>query len=317
MCGKGHVGWKPPFYFIMLKKKRKEVIIPLETPSQANGKSISNCIAAKARCDLRRPSCSRCESRNIPCAYARPAPADPTDRPAPLYADNSGSVPRARTNTDNSGAGNFPPGCGLVSPQLSLELEALMGTDAAATTTTTVVPYIDYASAGFTNISDVGPTLYSCSVPEIFRCDMSGATTVSGPGFDSIYSNPRGHYSGASANASSYAESSLDVRLGLDSGNDSSPGADTDASADRLPATGEGRDSFSGGHSTDTTPPGEEDLAPWVLALADKTITPDPPTLVEHSGMWPVSNIFLFFSFTCCRYLCAARGGWGRRRGGK
>lgn len=250
----------------------------LEPTPSVRQRACCNCIGAKARCDLRRPFCSRCESRNITCAYSRPAPAD-NNRPTPLYADNSGSVPRT---ADNSGtAANFP-GCGLVSSQLSLELEALASTD------TTVVPYLDYASSNLTSISDAGPALYSCSVPEIFQCDMAGATTLSGPGFDSIYSNSCGHYdsASASASASSYAESGLDARLALDNGNsnDSSPGADTNSSADRLPVSGEGGKTFSGGHSTDTTQSGEEDLAPWILALADRTITPDLPRLVEHSA---------------------------------
>ena len=40
-------------------------------------KSCNQCVADKAKCNLKRPSCSRCSMRNIACMYAGPEPESP------------------------------------------------------------------------------------------------------------------------------------------------------------------------------------------------------------------------------------------------
>ncbi|PYI12199.1 hypothetical protein BO78DRAFT_441337 [Aspergillus sclerotiicarbonarius CBS 121057] len=40
-------------------------------------KSCNQCAADKAKCSLKRPSCSRCSMRHIPCMYASPEPESP------------------------------------------------------------------------------------------------------------------------------------------------------------------------------------------------------------------------------------------------
>lgn len=52
-------------------------------PQTLRRKSCHQCVADKARCNLKRPSCSRCSVRSIPCQYIS---ADATDTP---QADNN------------------------------------------------------------------------------------------------------------------------------------------------------------------------------------------------------------------------------------
>ncbi|KAI0459162.1 hypothetical protein F5B21DRAFT_457425 [Xylaria acuta] len=236
----------------------------LEPTPSARQKACRNCVEAKARCDLKRPTCSRCDVRSIPCAYPRPA----------------------RTATTNSGSGrnaNSGPAseCGLVDPRLGLDAGAatIADTDAAVST------YLD-CGTDFTSFS-------GCLVPGLFPpdlTDVSDATPSSGSGFHAVYSTSCSTASTHTAPCTSHHSDSpfdagsLDVQLDLDS----SPGLNADLPVAPRGNFGDGTrllldevDSFS---ATETTAPTDaKEIEPWILALATKSIKHDPPALVQHS----------------------------------
>ncbi|RYC62697.1 hypothetical protein CHU98_g3496 [Xylaria longipes] len=258
----------------------------------------SNCVEAKARCDLKRPACSRCDVRSIPCVYPRLARTAATD---------TGPVPKAHSGLASE--------CSLVDPRLDLDAGAVTIADADADVGT----YLDCES-DFTGLS-------GCLVPELFHpdsTDVSDATPSSGSGFHAVYStscstvgthtppcNSNSHHS-----VSPFGAGSLDVQLDLDS----SPGIDADLPVVLREDFGYGTrlllddvDSFSATGTTATTDPKEID--PWILALAAKPIVPDPPALLEHSVQtlfrnfrsWPrmlakgiqLPPMIHFFQFCC------------------
>ncbi|RAH67251.1 Zn(II)2Cys6 transcription factor domain-containing protein [Aspergillus aculeatinus CBS 121060] len=51
-------------------------------PQTVRRKACSQCVADKTRCNLKRPSCSRCSMRQIPCQYPNPF-LDSSDSPSP------------------------------------------------------------------------------------------------------------------------------------------------------------------------------------------------------------------------------------------
>ncbi|KAI0540314.1 hypothetical protein GGR58DRAFT_461637 [Xylaria digitata] len=248
----------------------------LEPTPSVRQKACRNCIAAKARCDLQRPGCSRCNSRGIPCAYARP-PRIIGRRECPPTA-NSGSVPNAGTD--------LAAACDLVDPQLDL--------DARAVTLTGTYTNVSSLECGtdFTSLPRTGPATHGCLVPDHqFPSDSvttADATPGSETGFPTVFSTScntvsiyAGHNTYSHDSASSYA-GSLEVQLDIDSG---SPEVDLN-----LPVIL--RENFedvqpvpedSGPTTTTTTAVNGEDIEPWILALAAKPGIPDPPALVEHS----------------------------------
>ncbi|KAI1737482.1 hypothetical protein F4680DRAFT_428763 [Xylaria scruposa] len=240
----------------------------LEPTPSVRQKACRHCVEAKARCDLKRPICSRCDVRSIPCAYPRSAKPPPTDS-----GSGSGSAP----NTNPGSASES----GLVDPHLGLDTGAatIGGTDAD------LGPFPD-CGADFTNLS-------GCLVPELFpsgSTDVSDATPSSGSGFHAAYSTSCSTASTHNPPCNSHQSNSpfhcgsLDVQLDLDS----SPGADTDLPVALREYSGNGAtllsdevDLFS---ATEPLPPMDtKEIEPWMLALAAKPIREDPPALVEHS----------------------------------
>ncbi|KAI0554071.1 hypothetical protein F4679DRAFT_529369 [Xylaria curta] len=264
----------------------------LEPTPSVRQKACRNCVEAKARCDLKRPTCSRCDARSVPCAYPRSARPPATD-------SGSGSAP----NTNPGSASE----CGLVDPRLGLDTGAVAigGSDADLS------PFPD-CGADFTNLS-------GCLVPELFTSDSSDATPSSGSGFHAAYSTSCSttstHIPPCNSN-SPFITGSLDVQLDLDS----SPGADTDLPVALRECSGNGAtllsdevDLFS---ATEPLPPMDaKEIEPWMLALAAKPIKQDPPALVEHSVQtllrafrsWPrmlakgiqLPPVIHFFQFCC------------------
>ncbi|KAH6647593.1 hypothetical protein BKA67DRAFT_577951 [Truncatella angustata] len=72
----------------------------LEPKPSVRQKACKSCTTAKARCDLVRPTCSRCVSRGFTCTYIRPLPppvtssgsdSAPTEARVPLVAHHHNS----------------------------------------------------------------------------------------------------------------------------------------------------------------------------------------------------------------------------------
>jgi hypothetical protein len=258
----------------------------LEPTPSVRQKACRSCIFAKARCDLQRPACSRCDTRDIPCVYARPVRTVGRQEPAPTTTSNSGSAPDA-----NSGLG---PGYGPAAPpQPNLDTGRVNIADADRDVTS----YLG-CGAGFVDLPTPESAIHSCLLPELFpsaSADPADATPNSGQGFDPVYAtscstpsthaapNTHSHHS-----ASPYA-GSLEAPIDLDG---SSPAVDVDLCVIPQGNLGGMR---SGGDSWPAITPEVGEIEPWMLALAAKPITPDPPCLVEHSGMQPSQALFLFF----------------------
>ncbi|KAI1422016.1 hypothetical protein F5Y12DRAFT_765194 [Xylaria sp. FL1777] len=246
----------------------------LEPRPSARQKSCRNCIIAKSRCDLQRPECSRCNSRNIPCAYARPARAMGSRDYG--HTVNSDSVTSANRDLDS--------GCSLINPELSLTANAT--TIAASDTSGTA--YADCV-ANFTSLPSAGPA-HNCLVPDLFQSgpvDILDATSSSESAFHSAYSscgttgthathNTQGHHSTGSCSGT------LEAQLELDSG---SPGVGVNPAATPREILGY-VDSFCPKLMTTSaaTPDAAVAIDPWILSLAAKPLLPDPPCLVEHSA---------------------------------
>ncbi|KAK7055088.1 C6 finger domain protein [Favolaschia claudopus] len=73
-------------------KQPKERVTSKQTSSQFSSrkKSCQKCAEAKARCDLQRPICSRCQGRNISCQWFT---VDPPDVPPSIYASIEEACP--------------------------------------------------------------------------------------------------------------------------------------------------------------------------------------------------------------------------------
>ncbi|KAI1277922.1 hypothetical protein F5Y07DRAFT_362053 [Xylaria sp. FL0933] len=245
----------------------------LEPRPSVRQKACRACIVAKARCDLLRPACSRCNSRDIPCAYTRPVNNVASQDGASTA--NSGSAASA-----NAG---LTSGC---DPDMHLDSEVIniAGSD------TNVTDYMG-CDADFTSLSVAGPS-HNCLVPELFpsgSVDTSDATASSESGFHSAYltyptcsttstpitHNPHSHHSVGSCSGS------LETQLDIDS---SSPGVDINVPT----ASRENLDyvhSFCPGPLTPATGAHDaEEIEPWIIALAGRNISPDSPRLVEHSA---------------------------------
>ncbi|KAI0424086.1 hypothetical protein F5Y09DRAFT_325406 [Xylaria sp. FL1042] len=245
----------------------------LEPRPSVRQKACRTCIVAKARCDLQRPACSRCNSRNIPCAYARPAKTI-TSQDCPSTS-NSDSV--ANANVDL---------CGLITPDINLDTEAIniAGSD------TNVSAYMG-CDADFTSLSGAGPP-HNCLVPELFpsgSVDTSDATASSESGFHSTYSTypicgttstPATHHPHNHHSVGSCTES-LETQLDLDS---SSPRVDINLPVVSREDLGYVSPFCPAPTLPTTAAPDTDEIEPWILALAGKAIFPDSPRLVEHSA---------------------------------
>ncbi|KAI3324305.1 hypothetical protein HD806DRAFT_494690 [Xylariaceae sp. AK1471] len=239
-------------------------------------KACRNCIAAKARCDLQRPACSRCNSRDNPCVYIRPARTMGEQHPA----INSG--PLSNANSDSASGGR------TLDPRIN-DTEAVTIADADTNGST----YLDYGT-DFTGLSGLGSGIRGCSIPDLFPSGSfhtSDANPSSGSGFPTFYStSPSTTRTHATPNTQSHGSTSsyagsLDVQMDLDSNN-----AEADADLPLVPRANlenvqlvpDEVDSFSG-LATTTEATADEEVEPWILALAAKQILPHAPELVEHS----------------------------------
>ncbi|KAI0875725.1 hypothetical protein GGS24DRAFT_275244 [Hypoxylon argillaceum] len=245
----------------------------LEPTPSVRQKACRSCIIAKARCDLQRPTCSRCSTRNVQCVYARPVRTVGCQEPAPTAATgNSGSA--------NSGLGS---GYAPAAPQPSL-LHA-GGAVAIVDADRDVAAYLD-CGAEFAALPGSEEEIQCSLLPDLFTSSGPAAIADATSGFEVVYStscstpsthaapNTHSHHS-----ASSYAES-LDPQLGLDSS--SSPAIDDDLCVIQQAANfGVVRSVANSGLTNTSSDVGE--IEPWMLALAAKPIPPDPPCLVEHS----------------------------------
>ncbi|KAI0902913.1 hypothetical protein F4823DRAFT_344216 [Ustulina deusta] len=249
----------------------------LEPRPSVRQKACHNCIVSKARCDLQRPTCSRCDSRNVSCAYVRPARTITSGDFAPTTDPDS--VTRANLS--------LASGCSLVSPELDLDTEVIN----TAGSDTSVRAYLD-CGAGSMSLSGSGPP-HNCLVPELFpfgSVDTPDATSSSESGFHSAYlicGTTSTHATQSHHNAGSCG-GSLEAQLDLDN---SGSGVDIN-----LPVAPRGNlrylqlvpdevDSFPPEPTTTTTmAPDADEIEPWILALAAREIMPDPPRLVEHSA---------------------------------
>ncbi|KAI0408477.1 hypothetical protein F4802DRAFT_594408 [Xylaria palmicola] len=244
------------------------------TPS-VRQKACRSCVVAKARCDLRRPVCSRCGSRSVPCTYSRPARNATTA--------NSGSAPDA-------GPGLLT-GCAL--PGLDLDPDA--GAQAIADADAGVSAYLD-CGADFTGLPGPESTIHECLVSDLFPpgpADVSDATPTSEPGLHAAYPTPGGTSSTCTAapytlsgHSTSPYGGSLDGQLD----SDSSPGVHADPplvlrdSLEDMPLLLDDTDSFSPTPIGTAPAPGAEEIEPWILELAAKSVKPDPLTVVGHSS---------------------------------
>ncbi|KAI1437054.1 hypothetical protein GGR50DRAFT_137494 [Xylaria sp. CBS 124048] len=145
----------------------------LEPKASARQKACRNCIVAKTRCDLQRPTCSRCDARNIRCAYARPASATRAVNPGSTLATNSGLV----------------SSCSLAGLQAGL--------NAAITTVPGAATEVAYLSGGSDFTDLLGPVpgaIHGCVELDHFfptvPVDASNATPNSDPGFHSAFLAP-------------------------------------------------------------------------------------------------------------------------------
>lgn len=229
----------------------------------------STCIVAKARCDLQRPACSRCSSRNQPCVYVRPARTTASHDDAPTAnSDSATSV--------NHGVASA---CSIVNPELGINTEAIRLDDPNTGT---------YQDCTTGLISLPGPTRSINCGGHLFpsdSVDSSDATPSSESGFNSTY--PICGTAGTHTADSRYG--SLEAQLDFDS---SSPGASVNISVTPRENFGYLQlapfelQAFCPEPPIITTATDDiEEIEPWVLALASKHITPDPPRLVEHSGV--------------------------------
>ncbi|KAI0419389.1 hypothetical protein F5X98DRAFT_372798 [Xylaria grammica] len=244
---------------------------PLGVRFQIN--SQNNCIAAKARCDLQRPECSRCGSRNVPCAYARPPRIIGSKECPPT----TNSVPNADPGPVSA--------CGLVDPRLNFDTQAA----ASASTDPGVNSFLG-CGTDFTGLPGTELALDGCLVPGLFTSgsgDTSDATPSSEAAFHAVYSTScsstsahTAHNTHSHHSAGSCAES-LEAQLDL---NSNSPEVDLSLPVvlrnlvDEQPVSED-----SGSASTTAATPGVDETDPWLMALATRPGIPDPPALIEHS----------------------------------
>ncbi|KAI0970477.1 hypothetical protein F4678DRAFT_472969 [Xylaria arbuscula] len=255
----------------------------LEPRPSVRQKACRTCIVAKARCDLQRPTCSRCNSRNIPCEYARPARAAASrDCPSTASSDSA-------TSPDLG----LPTACNFAAdPELSLDTEAIniAGSD------TNVGAYLD-CGADFPSLSRAGPP-HNCLVPELFpSCSIeeSGSASRSESGVHSAYPVCGATSAHATHNAHNHHDAGSCARsLGSQPALDScSPRSDINLPIDTRGELGYVDFICRRPTAAPPKPLGSEAIDPWILALAAKTIVPDPPRLVEHSAQT------LFRAFRC------------------
>ncbi|KAI1132855.1 hypothetical protein F5Y10DRAFT_170911 [Nemania abortiva] len=253
----------------------------LEPTPSVRQKACRSCIFAKARCDLQRPACSRCDGRNIACVYARPVRIAGRQEPAPTDTTTTTNSGSDSVRDTNSGlASGYTP----AAPQPSLDTGEVtiadVGRDVAA--------YLD-CGTGFAELHDSGPAIHDCPLLDLFSSgpiDTSEATPSSGACFDTVYSTS---CSTTSTHATPITDSHqsaspysgrLTAQLDLDS---SSPGLNADLCVIPHANIG-GVDSVADSWPTAAgQTPDVPDIEPWILALAAKPIRPDPPGLVEHS----------------------------------
>jgi hypothetical protein len=70
-------------------------------------KACQQCTVAKVRCDLKRPQCSRCETRRTPCAYAvdlAPAPSGGESNGVDHYNRGPVAIPRSIQASNSPGS---------------------------------------------------------------------------------------------------------------------------------------------------------------------------------------------------------------------
>ncbi|TGJ83588.1 hypothetical protein E0Z10_g5166 [Xylaria hypoxylon] len=224
-------------------------------------------LAAKARCDLQRPECTRCNSRSVACAYSRPPRI--TGRRECSPTTNSDSVRGADTGPAST--------CGLIDPQLNLDTHAVTIADRDAG----ISSFLD-CGADFTSLSGTGPGINNCLVPDLFpsdSVDTLDATPSSEVGFHAVYSTscstPSTHtaYNTHSCHSAGSCTGSLEVQPDIDI---SSPEDDLENVRPAL--------QDSGPATTTVATPNVEEIDPWILALAAKHMEPDAPALIEHSA---------------------------------
>ncbi|KAI8631367.1 hypothetical protein F5Y19DRAFT_28121 [Xylariaceae sp. FL1651] len=267
----------------------------LEPTPSVRQKACRNCTTAKVRCDLQRPTCSRCSCRNIPCVYIRPS-RTAGDNSASVSTRNCG--PESNANSGTSPASGSS--CGLLDTRVSLGA----GAAAAAATTTTVAvtdadvelgTYLDcetdfqcltgtvVETNGFFNQDFFPPR----SLPALGPTESPGAgsgcltTRSAHSNLDSTSVTPGTHRH----RSASSGGGSLDVELDLSNAN-----VDTEADLPLVPLAilesvqfEPSRLSLSAPESSIVGETPAEEIEPWILALAAKPTIPDPPELVNHS----------------------------------
>ncbi|KAL3455189.1 hypothetical protein BJX64DRAFT_297910 [Aspergillus heterothallicus] len=71
----------------LIRHRRKKCNQP--QPQTVRRKACTQCVTDKTRCSLKRPSCSRCSLRQIPCQYPYPTPDSSTTTSPPPESDNT------------------------------------------------------------------------------------------------------------------------------------------------------------------------------------------------------------------------------------
>ncbi|KAI0200928.1 hypothetical protein F4808DRAFT_145715 [Astrocystis sublimbata] len=246
----------------------------------------SHCVKAKARCDLKRPVCSRCEDRGVACVYSRPPRHSLTNSPP----------------TSNSE---------LVAPSPSINAGAV-GAETLAVSDEDAYLHC-------------GPDLAGFFVPAD-SADVSDTTPSSGSGFASTYStsaSTAGTHT-APCNSrhgdSSFGVESLNVQLDLDCSTEPTVLQEHLVDETRLLSNGVGSFATTGSTPESTaesaSAPHAREIDEWIMALAARTTEQiDPPELVDHSVQtiirvlrsWPrmlAKGIQLPPVIHCFQFLC-------------
>ncbi|KAI1263186.1 hypothetical protein F5Y18DRAFT_132184 [Xylariaceae sp. FL1019] len=222
----------------------------------------SNCTNAKARCDLQRPSCSRCISRDTTCDYIRPTRT--VNRALqPVFTSNSEVEPNQ--NQDSG-----------LTPLPDQTLTGLGPVQSHVDTPTTIGGYSDFP-LDFRFIRPTESTnrlakqgFYPRALPSV-QTDLVHEVTESSP--SSSHTTPRQSH-GNSNRTTVYTDSYyIPSHTAADTSKPPTPGSDE-------------RDVFICRQSVlNGNPEAEEEVEPWILALAARPANPDPVAVVNHSAL--------------------------------
>ncbi|KAI2636612.1 hypothetical protein GGS21DRAFT_489367 [Xylaria nigripes] len=220
----------------------------LEPRANVRQKSCRNCVDAKSRCDLQRPSCSRCHSRNIPCVYARAASTSGE------HTTDSGST--LSTNSDIVSVSGLADHWSNLHPA-----EATL----AGTSATDMSAYAD-DSTYFTEFSGSLPVIHDNVGMNFFSCGPVGAANgATGPvsGFPTAYlvSIPPGPHT---------VDGNPDFQCGFDSNVFFSNNESDEADLSLAPIT------------TDAAPENEESGS-WPSTLMSRSISASPLQFIKNS----------------------------------